>query len=237
MNPILAAQLETSATGLSTGDAPEMPRRKTHAQVAISEVRAHPVLRLRQGTAMEGAHEASRHGSDYHHHDVLLRSKTMPETDNGWEWWAGTQEEWMTIGPCATRDDAIAEMVHDGAGEWLDDSVDPPVWRNSFYVIEARQDPLRVADWVDADWIIEKAEENLSNSDRVGAENDDGPWFECSKELEADLAARLKKACDDWQRDHGLVFTCQTFSHSRNCEQITTDALRLVEPAKDQNHE
>lgn len=146
-----------------------------------------------------------------------------------WQWWAGRDEEWLTVGPCPTRQCAIDEMVADGCAECLDESQDPPVWVNTFTVVEARQDPLRIADWIDADSILERAEENLADSDRVGCENDDGPWFEVSKEQESDLEARLRRACDEWQAAHGLRFESMTFSHTRNQEVVTALASRGIE--------
>lgn len=145
-----------------------------------------------------------------------------------WQWWAGRDEGWMTVGPCPTREHAIDEMVQDGGGEYLDETQDPPVWMNSFTVVEARQDPLRLADWIGADWILERADEALCDSDRVSCENDDGPWFEATKEQEADLIGRLRAACDEWQVSNGLKFHSTTFSHSRNHETVKTPALRAI---------
>ena len=153
-----------------------------------------------------------------------------PRWTSEWQWWAGSSaEDYMTIGPCATRQQAIEEAVNDGFGEWLDESKDPPAWKNTFHVCECRQDPLRLADWIDADWILERAEESLADSDRVSCEFDDGPWFECTPEQEDDLKSALRKACDDWQVRHNLQFHSNTFSHSRNHEDICTNALRPLE--------
>ena len=143
-----------------------------------------------------------------------------------WNWWAGCNEEWLSVGPCPTRQHAIDEMVNDGGGEYLDETQDPPVWMNAFHVVEAKQDPLRLADWIGADWMLDRADEALADSDRVSCENDDGPWFEATKEQEYDLADRLKRACDEWQFAHSLKFKSTTFSHSRNSETIKTPALR-----------
>ncbi len=66
--------------------------------------------------------------------------------------------------------------------------------------------------------------DNLADSDRVGANGDEGPWFEVRPHQEADLIASLKRACDEWQTRHGLVFTCRTFSASRNEERIELPA-------------
>ena len=153
----------------------------------------------------------------------------MIEEKKGWGWWAGSAPDGMMIvGPYDTKAEAIEAAVNDGFGEWLDESEDPPVWKNTFVVLEARQDPLRLADWIDLEWIVEKADENLANSDRVDSEFDDGPWFEVTPEQEESLRRSLAAACDEWQRQNNLVFTCCTFSASRNMETITTRALRAI---------
>ena len=162
--------------------------------------------------------------------DVTDTAEKDPRWTSEWQWWAGSSaDDYMTIGPCATREQAIDEAVNDGFGEWLDESKDPPAWKNTFHVCECRQDPLRLADWIDADWILERAEESLADSDRVSCEFDDGPWFECTPEQEDDLKSALRKACDDWQVRHNLRFHSPTFSHSRNHEDVCTNALRPLE--------
>ncbi|NZD50518.1 hypothetical protein [Rhizobium leguminosarum] len=136
----------------------------------------------------------------------------MAQYEGKWQWWAGSNEEWMTVGPCDTREQVIAEATDDRIGEDLVDGK----WILAFHIVEARQDPLRVADWIGADRLLEYAEDNIADSDRVGAENDDGPWFPATDDQEADLIARVKAACDDWQTAHGLKFKSFTFSHTRN---------------------
>lgn len=162
--------------------------------------------------------------------DAEVQDKADPaaESGDGWQWWAGFNDEWMTIGPRPTRESAIDEAVQDGSGEFLDESEDPPVWKNTIYVTEARQDPLRLADWIGLSWLLERAEEQLADSDRVACENDDGPWFEVTPEQDKDLQERIRRACDQWQADHALVFTTATFSHQRNSEHLVVSSLRDV---------
>lgn len=135
-----------------------------------------------------------------------------------WKWWAGTNEEWMQIGPCDTREQAIAEAQYDASGEFTDD--EDGRWKVGFHVVEARQDPLRLADWIGLPNLLERADESLVDSDRVSCEYDDGPWFEATPAQEADLIERIRQACDDWQTAHGLTFKTQTFSDSRNAEYV-----------------
>lgn len=122
-----------------------------------------------------------------------------------------------THGPCATRDEAIEDARLDACGEFQDED---GTWKVGVHVVEARQDPLRLADWIDVERMLECAEDQLAESDRVSYEHDDGPWFEATKEQEADIVKRIERACDEWQAAHGLVFTCRTFSASRNHESV-----------------
>ncbi|MFC3163105.1 hypothetical protein [Ciceribacter thiooxidans] len=142
------------------------------------------------------------------------------KTESPWQWWAGKDEEWCTVGPEDTRKAIIQAATGDELGECQDDG---GAWHLSFHIVEARQDPLRLADWIETYKLLERAEENFADGDRRADEHDDGPWFECSPEQEKDLAERIKRACDEWQAAHGLVFTCSTFSHTRNSEHITVD--------------
>lgn len=133
-----------------------------------------------------------------------------PAMREGWQWWAGTNDEWFTYGPFATRQEALDEALSDGV--------------EGVFLVEALNPPLRLADWVEAYRLLERAEEVISDSDRVAAENDDGPFFECTPEQEKDLKARIERACDDWQAAHGLVFTCKTFDRQRNNEYVPLPA-------------
>lgn len=139
------------------------------------------------------------------------------DTKSYWGWWAGSSEEYCTIGPCETRDEVIANATSEVLGEFEDDN---GVWKLGFHICEAEQRPLRLAEYIEADRLLERAEEVLSDSCRVGCEGDDGPWFDATSEQEVDLRRRVEAACDAWQKAHGLVFTCKTFSASRNHEHV-----------------
>ena len=141
-------------------------------------------------------------------------------TTSAWQWWAGSDEEWCTVGPEDTREAIIQAATNDSLGEFEREGGG---WNLGFYIVEARQDPLRLADWVEADRLLERAEEGMADSDRVSSEYDDGPWFECTPEQEKDLEERVKRACDEWQAEHRLVFSCATFSHTRNREHVVVE--------------
>lgn len=127
-----------------------------------------------------------------------------------WNWYYASSEEGPYTGKFDSRDDAISEAQsdYDGAGFWVG---------------EAKNPPLRLADWIGADWILERAGESLFDNDRFCSEFDDGDVFVCSKEQEADLIARLKAACDEWQAAHGLVCTTYTFEQMRNVEFVEAE--------------
>lgn len=150
---------------------------------------------------------------------VAATPKDDPTT-GAWQWWAGSSEEWCTVGPEGTREAIIQAATNDSLGEFEHEGGG---WNLSFHIVEARQDPLRLADWIGADQLIERANDDMSDSDRVSSEYDDGPWFECTPEQEKDLEMRIKRACDEWQAAHGLRFSCSTFSHTRNSENIIVE--------------
>lgn len=136
------------------------------------------------------------------------------ETKDGWTWWASSDGELYQIGPCASRAEAIAEAVSDEVG-YLDDGA------FRIEVCEARIDPMRLADFIGADGLLERADEEAWDSDRVCSEFDDGPIFDVTPDQEKDLIERIKRACDEWQEAHGLTFKVSTFSAMRNGEVVT----------------
>lgn len=160
-----------------------------------------------------------------------------------WKWWAGSDEELFQIGPCSSREEAIREAVSDGLCEQairqaVLDGVDeaptednPEAYEHQIYLIEAQQAPLRLADWIGANDALEKAEEWVADSDRA-TEYDEGPWFEATPEQEADLVARLRRACDEWQAAHGLTFTAFSFSATRTRDYVVVPAGSSEPPAE-----
>lgn len=95
----------------------------------------------------------------------------------------------------------LAEAVADGRAEH----------DGAFYVQQASNPPLRLAEWIDVETMLECADESVLNGDRAHAEFDEGPFFDATPEQVADLETRLKHACDEWQAAHALAFTCRTF--------------------------
>lgn len=164
----------------------------------------------------------------------VVEQPAVKSQESPWQWWAGSNEEWCTVGPEDSRDAIIQAATNDSLGEFENDKGG---WSLGFHIVEARQDPLRLADWIDSDTILERAEDNVADSDRVSTEFEDGPWFECTPEQEKDLEERIKRACDEWQTAHALLFSCSTFSHTRNQEHVVielpTDAVANAEGSTD----
>lgn len=138
-----------------------------------------------------------------------------------YKFYASRDEELCTIGPCDTREQVIEAAKDDAMGEYQDEEGN---WRLIFYIMEAQNDPVKLSDWIDVDHMIGHAEERIGDSDRVAYEYDEPPYFEFKNELYKDLEAKVKKACDDWQQEHGIVFTVRTFSHVRGSELIDVEA-------------
>lgn len=132
--------------------------------------------------------------------------------EDGWGWFASEDGEDYEIGPFETREAAIAEAVSAGLGAG-------DAGACQFFVTEARQDPVRLASWIDVDLVIDGAEERAFDCGVVG-EGGEGALSRCTNAQKADLEARLKAACDAWQVTHGLVFRPDVFSASRNEQRI-----------------
>ncbi len=147
----------------------------------------------------------------------MTEQATTTTKDHGQWYYARHEDSETWSGPFETREDAIAE----GRAEILDDD-DEGEYDGVFYVCKTTNPPLRFADWCEADSIVERAEYQVADSDRTGAECDEGPYFQVKPEVEKDLIDRIHRACDEWQQAHGLVFTCRTFLTMSRPERIDT---------------
>lgn len=151
---------------------------------------------------------------------ALSAEPVQVNTQGEWLWWGGNDEEFYTYGGYAFKEAVIEEALHDKSGEFQDEN---GVWKIELHICEARQDPLRFADWLDIDQIIDWAEGSLADSDRVSTEHDDGTQFDLNEAQKEDLEARIHEACDAWQVAHGLIFNTNTFSKIRNHEYLVLD--------------
>ena len=134
------------------------------------------------------------------------------------QWYASSDAERYTIGPCDTRDQAIAEATAMEMGWQEDDDGAKMV----FHVMEATKPDLILADHFDAaDWFEQL--ENGSCFD-LGDPDGDGILSIISKEAGDDLEARVRAVIRQWQADHKLDFNVWAFSQTRSGEWVTIPA-------------
>lgn len=138
---------------------------------------------------------------------VKKKEQTMTQDYTKW-FYARFEDSECWSGGFATREEAITAGRDD-----FDDG-------DSFYIARATNPPLRLADWIDAEETLGAAQDRLSDSDRVTYEFDDDAVFTAMPDQRADLTARLKQACDDWQTAHGIVFTVRTFQSMESPELV-----------------
>ena len=125
-------------------------------------------------------------------------TKYDPDT---WYWWAGSDEERYTVGPCSSRAEAISDGITEFAGE-------------PFYIIEAKHGR---AHWriIDGDYIAER----FDNANEEMADPDgDGLSVEIPSAAWDELAERLNNVCEAWGRQKSIHVW--GFSESRNAERF-----------------
>lgn len=126
-----------------------------------------------------------------------------------WGWWAGRNEEWMTVGPCRTREEAIAEAIADiGEGE------------GDFIVLEAVMHEISIS----AHSVLDRCYDDWANGDMFSYEHD-APEPQGSKEEQKAAEADLQAALDAWVAKwrHTLP-TPNMFAAQRNDQTIPNDA-------------
>ncbi len=131
----------------------------------------------------------------------------LREKSAGW-WYAAHEDDEMWQGPHPTREAAI-QAARDEAPAW-----------DSFWICQAFTQPLDLANYAGVDCILERAEEAISESERINYEFEEGPFFEVTPEQEKDLEGHLRHAIYLWQAKHGLQFECRTFSAMRDYEEV-----------------
>jgi hypothetical protein len=141
----------------------------------------------------------------------------MAKIHDDWKWYSGNNEEYFSLGPFDTRQEAIDAAQDDAGGEFQDD--DGSTWKVGVHIVEARKESLRLSQWIDVERMVENADEDVGESDR-SSEYDVPPYFKFTKEQYADLVRRLKAACDEWQSAYGLTFNTHTFSAMRNADYV-----------------
>lgn len=115
-----------------------------------------------------------------------------------WEWWSGTNDEFYTNGPFATREEAIREL--DGYGGHIIEAVKRTVKFSADQLIDAQY-------YEDDDYF----------SGEHGEPDRKGDW----KAADAELQAMLDAWAEKWQ--HTFIAP-EMFASSRNREEIAKDA-------------
>lgn len=123
-----------------------------------------------------------------------------------WAWWAGRDDEWMTIGPCATRDDAVSEAIDDiGEGE------------GDFIVMEAVMHDIHLS----ASCILDRQyDEWADNGDLFSTENG-APEPQGTPDQRKEAETELQALLDGWVAKFRHTFpTPNMFAATRNQETI-----------------
>lgn len=135
-----------------------------------------------------------------------------PEILTGaWAWWVSTNNE-NYAGPYGSREEAIEEGVSDECG--LHEGV------CTFYIMEAIQRPLNIADTFDVGRGLEDAEDGGKWSDLMG-EDGDGLAEHVTPAQWGDLDARLRRAATEWHIANAVVIKPWAFTDQRNSEVVT----------------
>lgn len=135
-----------------------------------------------------------------------------------WAWYASDDAENYTVGPEPNRD-AIVSAARDEELGFIEENGKPEL---RFWIVEARKADLRIADFCLPSDLFEHAEDEADSLDYGGVDQME-EVFTCSQEHQADLKARLRAACEEWQQAHGLSWRSWAFSETRNEETVTID--------------
>lgn len=125
------------------------------------------------------------------------------------KWYASRDGEAYTVGPCDSRDEVIqtARTDFDSA---------------PFWVVEATQDPLKLSDTISGGDVLVEAQEGAWDEH---AEPGGDPIGDDVTDAQIDdLTARLRRAADEWQAAHRIVFVPWMFTRMENLEKVEPEA-------------
>lgn len=125
-------------------------------------------------------------------------------SEAGWKWFAGSNDEHYTVGPCETRDEALMLA---GDEDW-----------DVIYLVEARQDPVDMSKMIDGPDIYERWLED----DEELFDEDGRCCVDVKEHQLKDLSEMLVMAVRHWQAKHAIAPVKYLFSATRNYEEIIT---------------
>lgn len=129
----------------------------------------------------------------------------MTEERGTWAWYASDDDETWTIGPAATREDAIEEA----RDEWPD---------RTFWIIEGRTVPIELWRYFDGDYVLDNLVERIEDDGVVDPDRD--LHDEIGLERCRQFGEILTLAVRAWQEGHGLTIVPNAFAEMRNKERI-----------------
>lgn len=130
-----------------------------------------------------------------------------------WSWYASQDEENYTIGPCATKEEAIEEAVESEIGYDFDDKTQHKM---VFHVVEARKAEGDLAAYFDASRWAEDLECNVLEEEFTDY-NDRSPLEGLDT---ISLESAVRSAIRDWQKQSGFKMKLWRFAECRNGEWI-----------------
>lgn len=130
-----------------------------------------------------------------------------------WGWYASADKENYYCGPEATRDAIIQSATDDEIGLCEAGGV------QCFYIIEAWQSSVELADHFDAAAFVEGINDDLSDFGGTDGE----PLVDMTAVAVNSLERVVRAAIAQWQAENNLKFRNWAFSGMRNGEMITID--------------
>jgi hypothetical protein len=139
-------------------------------------------------------------------------------TEPNWKWWASSDEE-RYQGPYDTREEAIATGARDELGYVEDEDTEDGKPVQIFYIVEAHQAPIQLADYIDVGEMVERWEDN-EFYELCDGENDKGLTEHVTTAEWDDLQARLRAAAREWQAANNVIIKSWNFTEQRKSERV-----------------